>query len=926
MILSCKFLSVLLVTFRSISITSALCDSSAVGPIQSNTNRCSYPACSDNDENAATWNCVHDSSFCTSNQRFVPGLEVLAAGKVCSCTDILNFPSLIGTCVTNGVYSPMLTEDDCVGGGSVCGKDELTDKFLVGDTDHPYTACDLKCDFMLGHESEVAEDTYKGCSFPTFEWTVASESKYSTLQDHQFKIIDNTLFIGGTIFPLDPGNYASSALNFALKGPFDASNPTAEDGSYVNDIVDDRTGVLSKRCTVAMVDKTTGEPKDIVTLNGTGACYINSMDATKSDGVGNSDVILAGGHHSAEGVMNVDTTECIAVSNTMGAAYTVCDSGQTTIKAHNSADTAFVFLMETDGKIRWLIQPWLSLIYNQVRGLNSPVYETSVTGVSVDENEDVYITGYRIDAGNDPVAMISKHSGTNGGILWLQEFPGVEHVHHLVKDEMDNALYVTLNIPRSMSKIPELNISCNPTSLSVQSCSVLTRVSSRNGAVQWARYAYGFSDDSTYRGEVKLAHPMDGSYVYAAFSGVGSLGPSDIDLGTSYSGCKHSDGTVTPEIDPMFLTLTESLNPTICSSRLSAVYFDRRSDDAIPAHVANTPAQCGGYHSDSHCLVKYHKLTGLPIWGSTTPNLHDFQPLKNGIIITGSIITGSNNVPTTFDTVKVSGPVGLSMVYQSKLDLDGKGLYVQSIIADRSSVTRSTLTQDPVTEDIYIGFSTKASKTYLGPGAPVGFVQDLELESKCQENDPVCNGIRRITVAKLGTEQTPYCINSCGNSEYNIAEGTCFIDQVCYTDNDTGARIGMPCNACASSVSQTEWTPFVCSPNDNTPPISTPVILLPPKDDDNKVDVLGDADDDDMVISDDDDDEMVISGDGFAQVDPIDDTDRQANTDGLSPISMATVIVCAIAGLALALVGAESYSKKPKYNAPQFFPAEGDFS
>merc|ERR1711935_964064 len=106
----------------------------------------------------------------------------------------------------------------------------------------------------------------------------------------------------------------------------------------------------------------------------------------------------------------------------------------------------------------------------------------------------------------------------------------------------------------------------------------------------------------------------------------------------------------------------------------------------------------------------------------------------------------------------------------------------------------------------------------------------------------------------------------------------------------------MPSNACASSVSQTEWTPFVCSPNDN-----------------------------DIVLSD-NDDAIVISGDGFAQVDPIDDTDRQANTDGLSPISMAAVIVGAIAGLALALVGAESYSKKPKYNAPQFFPAEADFS
>ena len=180
------------------------------------------------------------------------------------------------------------------------------------------------------------------------------------------------------------------------------------------------------------------------------------------------------------------------------------------------------------------------MIDNQYRGLEQTVYETSVTGVSVDENNDVYITGYRIDAGNNPVAMISKHSGTDGDILWLQEFAGVEHVHHIVNDETDSALYVTLNIPKSMGKLPELDITCNPTSLDVQSCSVLTRVSSKDGSVQWARYAHGYSDDSSYHGEVKLAHPLDGPYVYAAFSGVGSLGPSDLDLGTSYSGWRRS--------------------------------------------------------------------------------------------------------------------------------------------------------------------------------------------------------------------------------------------------------------------------------------------------------------------------------------------------------------------------------------------------
>ena len=94
---------------------------------------------------------------------------------------------------------------------------------------------------------------------------------------------------------------------------------------------------------------------------------------------------------------------------------------------------------------------------------------------------------------------------------------------------------------------------------------------------------------------------------------MGTLGPSSLDFGTSYSGCKLADGTVTLEIDEIFDSLTVPLNPTICTDRGLGTYFDRTSDEAIPSHVATTLAKCGGFSNNSHCLVKYHKLTGLPI-------------------------------------------------------------------------------------------------------------------------------------------------------------------------------------------------------------------------------------------------------------------------------------------------------------------------
>jgi len=64
-----------------------------------------------------------------------------------------------------------------------------------------------------------------------------------------------------------------------------------------------------------------------------------------------------------------------------------------------------------------------------------------------------------------------------------------------------------------------------------------------------------------------------------------------------------------------------------------------------------------------------------------------------------------------------------------------------------------------------------------------------------------------MTVALLGDPTKPSCIDSCDTIEGNhtISPGHCYIDQICYEDGDTAARIGMPCMTCDSTTSQTEW-------------------------------------------------------------------------------------------------------------------------
>lgn len=118
---------------------------------------------------------MHDESFCVGrNQHFVPASEVIEAGNICSCKDILDYLTNIGTCLTNGVYSPIIRDNDCADGTLVYPTDEA----LILSKSHQFTACDLKCNADKGHASSaVPDDTYKEHSFPKFEWYVAY-SKY----------------------------------------------------------------------------------------------------------------------------------------------------------------------------------------------------------------------------------------------------------------------------------------------------------------------------------------------------------------------------------------------------------------------------------------------------------------------------------------------------------------------------------------------------------------------------------------------------------------------------------------------------------------------------------------------------------------------------------------------------------------------------
>jgi len=806
----------------------AVCETDATSGVvvnPSTSNGCSYPACSltplEDGGNSNGWRCVHDQGFCSINEYFVSAAEVLASNRVCTCQDILDYPQTVGVCNAAGVMLPMVTESDCVGGTPLCpattaNRDGNT--FLVGDDFHQFTACDLQCNFDFGHKDSPPEDTYHGCSFPSFEWATASTSSTGSMEANQFEIIGDTIFAGGSVWSFDDptsDNFTPTSNDFTLTGPFTADDPKSTTGVSVDHDVEAYVGERRPyECAVAMIDKNTGKPIKVVSIVGPGTCYTNTLAK-------GTDAIVGAGDHAPTGHMSVDTDTCTAVEGGAGGSSTACADGKTTITADNLAYTGLAFSVDTSGNVKWLIQPWMEL-RDDLKAMNYSLYEISVAGSAMDNNGDVYISGYRAaqdgtitNPGNSNVqpnimyyAMLSKHSGTDGSIIWEKEFPEARHFLNMAYDSSEDVLFVTAEIQDADPDGPgELGIICDAKNQDVEGCNALVRLSAKDGSVQWVRFAYGYFGRPWNHGDVHLAHPADGPYVYAAYVGVGQHGPTPLDLGTPYAGCKTEAGAVIPEYDPTFASLPTRLDQAGCTAAGFGTYFSSNSDMAIPAYAASTGAKCGGYGA-IHCLVKYHKVTGKPVWGSVKPQIKAFRPQADGIIM-----TGGNYGPATFDTVNLAGPVGevegYDVIYQSKLDLNGNGIYAQPILADRSWAAGTGLTGDSATGDIFMGFFTSTDLTYLGPGAPGGFTIDLQ-SNTCGPTDGICEGPVRMVVTKLGQETTPSCIETCDakSGQHVIKDGMCFIDQVCYSDKESGSRVGMPCLQCNPAASQSEWSEY----------------------------------------------------------------------------------------------------------------------
>ena len=181
------------------STATAVCQSANRVTSPTPDNGCNFGACKSLTSDTLT--CAYDSSFCdSSTEEWMTAAEVIDAGEECKCTDILNYPSNIGTCSSSGVYSPMAVASDCSGGTAVCEAD--TAGHATGDTQagvKQFTACDLPCSNSNDHTMDIATDTYTGCEFYQAQWATIAQAATGRMYPRSMTLMGNSVLLGAQI-------------------------------------------------------------------------------------------------------------------------------------------------------------------------------------------------------------------------------------------------------------------------------------------------------------------------------------------------------------------------------------------------------------------------------------------------------------------------------------------------------------------------------------------------------------------------------------------------------------------------------------------------------------------------------------------------------------------------------------------------------
>ena len=646
--------------------------------------------------------------------------QVMQYGMSCKCTDILNYPSTIGICNNAGFYSPMAITSDCPAtteSAPVCNS--IGGLFTAGDPAvAAFSACDLTCNHLHGQTITPPDDTYQGCSFPTIQGTVAQTTTTAAASRTQAAVVVGNLLITATGVG---SSGTTTAQDFTIKGPFSSTDPTGQNAVELHEDLTTYTvsygdgpvpitNYNNNEVVLKFIDTTSGQPVNTVHLRGEGEDLVYALSA---GGPGGTTLAVGG---DFQGKMTATTAACTASSvnnHTVecvaeGAAYVTTATGppiawpayySAHVSAHDVSDTSAP-------TVKWIIMPWPT------------VGENLVSATTVDSVGNVYAVGkncavpsagsatgplFCTGSGTCEVVcqgVVAKFAAADGALMWLKAYPALIQASHIDLDEANDAIFVSGEMKEGASADMGTCVGGK--------CAMLARLSASDGSTHWARHVHhGATPGDGYRGdgEVHLGKVSDGPYIYVAYLDAGANGPTTLDAGTPYAGCKDAAGKITPEY---LIDTTKLVVASDCPA--GSTYVARTSAEAIPAQATGTGHTCGVGDGVSYsCVVKYHSFTGLPIWGSETPsgNYFNFVPQADGIIC-----VGSGPAATAFGSVQLPNRGPHMMMYQSKLDLaTGKGMYVQSI-GGPGGDTQAFAAAADAAGNVYLVGSTKSQSVY----------------------------------------------------------------------------------------------------------------------------------------------------------------------------------------------------------------------
>jgi len=675
--------------------------------------------------------------------------------------------------------------------------------------------------FKMGVLSETPTTTFKGCSTPSFEWATYSNKSTGSFKPLRAAYANGNVFAAGLVkSTIDPDvTTVTGEYELSLTGPYSVSDVTGTNAvTYTADLesysaavgaIENGGGTWGQYDVgVAKIDAATGEPKDFFMWKGDGLDETSGLAAS-------GDSIAVSGHFTGhlEALLADGTTKTIWNSN-VGVGGIALDADQFHPNNRNShalsgVDDGYIIKASAiTGLTDWIVH-WPKS--NQ---------DAEILAVDFDSSMNVFAAGYSCNQAEDAEfktcdAVVGMFSSDDGALIWEKTFPDLGALFTIKWDSVklfeEAGLYVTgtTTYGGSNKGNPKDHPLCDH-----DSCSVIMRLSSTDGEMQWTRTVkgsprWGLFDQS---GGLVIGE-RDDPFIYVAMddTGEGAVQEATLHTGTSYGGCLSAAGIFTPEYHIFMKKVVVPDDCDFFDDSGTSTFISRQASEAAPASSVISKVSCGSQSTGDACLMKFHKHTGLPVWAVDVPPVAGLVVSPDSLSVHIAGWYSPNSRPAFIDAVSLpgylkEGALGTqkSGIYNAKVSAEtGAGEYVMHSGGGATDRVHA-LAGDPDGNLYNIGYHKNLVMNW-GHNLKTTMVETDDPDPKKTEAVTTNMLVSKIAAA---TQSTPSCLTTCdGNTDEAVIDtNSCFIDGQCYPAGATADEFGMSCFECDPDADQRTWS------------------------------------------------------------------------------------------------------------------------